>query len=318
MTESKAIQRILDKLNRNDFIDLLSERVSLSDLNTLLLELFRKKTSDTSYGDLLRNYSANRFVQPAELNPIALKQMEIHILKIAQSYSYQAMQLSPVAPLGSCSVVATSDQNKIISALRGTEVVADATNVLALHICDLLKKGTLKNNDDSLRFSTTHRHVRAQKFSNPGSLTHFNLFCMVASGRDRGSYSFEKETLAEHISVYQKVFSSLYNTNIKVRLKRLAGYTDANGFMQRLSLFIKDVSPEIIVIEDESEGNNQYYKGLQFTVIVNINGKEINIGDGGFVDWSQKLLGNKKERMMISAIGLDRLLNLPVKGHDHK
>lgn len=34
----------------------------------------------------------------------------------------------------------------------------------------------------------------------------------------------------------------------------------------------------------------------------------INIGDGGFVDWTQKLLGNKKERCLISGIGLDRLL----------
>lgn len=55
--------------------------------------------------------------------------------------------------------------------------------------------------------------------------------------------------------------------------------------------------------------NNDYYKGLQFTIIVNLNGQELNIGDGGFVDWSQKLLSNKKERMMISAIGLDKILH---------
>jgi len=36
--------------------------------------------------------------------------------------------------------------------------------------------------------------------------------------------------------------------------------------------------------------------------------KEFYIGDGGFVDWTQKKLGNKKERLLISAIGLDRLI----------
>lgn len=35
---------------------------------------------------------------------------------------YTPVQLSPVAPLGSCSVVATVDQNKVVSAVRGTEV----------------------------------------------------------------------------------------------------------------------------------------------------------------------------------------------------
>jgi hypothetical protein len=39
-----------------------------------------------------------------------------------------------------------------------------------------------------------------------------------------------------------------------------------------------------------------------------IHGREHHIGDGGFVDWTQQLLENKKERMLISAIGLDRLL----------
>jgi hypothetical protein len=49
---------------------------------------------------------------------------------------------------------------------------------------------------------------------------------------------------------------------------------------------------------------------LQFTIIVNLNGQQIHIGDGGFVDWSQKMLNNKKERMLISAIGLERLLQV--------
>lgn len=35
---------------------------------------------------------------------------------------------------------------------------------------------------------------------------------------------------------------------------------------------------------------------------------QIEIGDGGFVDWISQILGNKKERCLISGIGLDRLL----------
>jgi hypothetical protein len=308
--ERKEIQRIIDKLGTENLLELLSKQLPLSDLNTLLLEVFRKITNDTSAGELLKRYSTNRFVYPAEINPIELKHLEIKTLEIAQSFSYTPIQLSPVAPLGSCSIVATSDQNKIISALRGTEVVADATNLLALHICNSIKSGKLKNDESSIRFSTTHRHVRAQKFNKPGLLSHFHVFCMVTSGKDRGSYAFEKQTLLEHLNVYHKIFTFLFNTKITVSLNRRSGYTDSVGLIQRTEEFIKEKSPEIVVIENTNEGNNQYYKGLQFTIIVNINGQEVNIGDGGFVDWSQKLLSNKKERMMISAIGLDRLLQL--------
>jgi len=59
-----------------------------------------------------------------------------------------------------------------------------------------------------------------------------------------------------------------------------------------------------------SEQDNNYYKGIQFKLLVGIKGSEYEIVDGGFVDWSQKLLGNKKERMLISGMGVDFLLAL--------
>ncbi len=228
--ERKDLKRIINQLGTaENILDILSNQISLSDLNTLLLEVFRRRTAGALAGELLKRYATNRFVYPAEMNPIELKRLEIDVLNIAQSALYTPIQLSPVAPLGSCSIVAASDQNKIISALRGTEVVADATNVLALHICNLIKSGKMKSDEAFIRFSTTHRHVRAQKFNQPGQFTHFHLFCMVASGKDSGSYSFEKQTLLEHVSVYQSIFKSLFQKDIKVELNRRDGYTDSEG-----------------------------------------------------------------------------------------
>ncbi|MDF2961471.1 MAG: hypothetical protein K0S39_3206 [Paenibacillus sp.] len=310
MNENKAVERILDKLGIEDLVDVLSKKLSLSDLNTLMLEVFRNRTTDSSFADLMKAYTTNRFVLPSEVDPLSLKRMEIDLLTLAAASSYQPIQLSPVAPLGSCSIVATSDQNKIISALRGTEVVADATNLMALHICSLLKENNLSNDENPLRFSTTHRHVRAQNFNQPGLLPHFHLYCMITSGKDKGSYSFEKRTLLEHVTVYQQIFSTLFHTNITIRLNRRGGYTDSPGLVQRLTEHIQESAPKVKVIELKDENHNQYYKGVQFSILVTINGQEMNIGDGGFVDWPQKLLGNKKERMMISAIGLERLMRL--------
>jgi len=36
--------------------------------------------------------------------------------------------------------------------------------------------------------------------------------------------------------------------------------------------------------------------------------ESVEIGDGGFVDWIQQMTGNKKERCVISGIGLDRMM----------
>ncbi|NHN29532.1 hypothetical protein [Paenibacillus agricola] len=306
--QNKAIQRVLEQSGNPDLLEIWNKELSVSDINTFLLELFRLQTKEASYADLLRKYVENRFVHPAKVDPIALKQLEIAVLQIAQSAAYQPILLSPIAPLGSCSIVATADQNKIISALRGTEVVADATNLLALYICDLLKSNKTTNDLDFVRFSTTHRHVRTQPLNKPGLLPHFHVFCLVASGKDQGSYLFEKAVLQEHIALYQMIFKAVFHADIDVQLSRRGGYPDGTGFFERILDDLEKRFPDISITENFSKTDNLYYKGLQFTIVVHINGQELYIGDGGFVDWPQKLLGNRKQRMMISAIGLDRLL----------
>lgn len=300
---------VLRKIEQDELVELLSTGKSGSELNTLLLEVFRLRNANRSPGELLRSYKENRFVKPATVDPIALKQLELELLKISQSHKYTPIQLSPVAPLGSCSVVGPTDQNKVISALRGTEVVADVTNLIALHIADGVKSGDLQNHSDLLRFSSTHRHVRAQKFPNlPGMLAHFSLYAMVTSGKDVGSYGFEKQAICEHIAVYREIFRSKYQSEIEISFHARGGYTDSKGLIERIVRHIGEQMPDVMVKADTASSDNAYYKGLQFTIKTTIGGRECNIGDGGFVDWTQKLLENKKERMLISAIGLDRLL----------
>jgi hypothetical protein len=44
-------------------------------------------------------------------------------------------------------------------------------------------------------------------------------------------------------------------------------------------------------------------------VQIEVKDGEREIADGGFVDWTQKLLGNNKERLLISALGLRCSIN---------
>src|SRR5690606_19137371 len=104
-----------------------------------------------------------------------------------------------VAPLGSCAAMGTVHQNKVLSSVRGTEVVADATNVLALKVAQEFKGVTDK--EKVIQYATVHRHVRGQYFDNPNFSAHFSVFCMISGGFDRGHYSFELSQLNQHISV---------------------------------------------------------------------------------------------------------------------
>lgn len=304
------LERILRKLDQADLINLLVDRISSSDLNSLLLKVFSEKTKTSSPNDLLKRYKNNRFVHPADVDVLLLKRMELDVLDIASKHSFSPIQLSPVAPLGCASVLGTVDQNKAISALRGTEVVSDATNLLALHISNLLK--TIDSNDkrdNFIRFCTTHRHVRAQYFGDaPGMLPHFHLFCMVTSGLDEGSYSFEKQSLWEHIKVYQSIFKTLFGSDIEIILSERSGYNDSAGLVSRIIKHGNELSMNVSVSTGEPNMENQYYKGLQFTLKTVIGESEYFIGDGGFVDWTKNMLGSRKERLLISAIGLDRLI----------
>ncbi|OZB95037.1 hypothetical protein [Paenibacillus sp. XY044] len=285
----------------------LSKQLPGSELNTLLLQVFRERTRAANASDLLKRYRDNRFVKPSEVSALDLKRLELDVLEIADAHAFEPIQLSPAAPLGSCSVVATVDQNKVISALRGTELVADATNMLALHIGDGLKTGTLDNRSRRIRLSTTHRHMRAQQFHAPGMVPHFHTYCMVSSGVDQGSYSFEIPAFWEHIRVYRDIFDRLFHSPVSVEIQARQGYTDPEGLVRRLAEAGKTESVDVTVSLHSAKQNTAYYKGVRFTLVTEIQGNAYAIGDGGFVDWTQQLLGNKKQRLLISAIGLERL-----------
>ena len=64
------------------------------------------------------------------------------------------------------------------------------------------------------------------------------------------------------------------------------------------------------IVIDKQENNTAYYKGLQATLNAQIDDKTVEIGDIGFTDWTQKLLNNTSERLLVSAMALDRQMSL--------
>jgi len=109
------ISKLVAKKNGlSNLFDDLTEKLSPSELNTLLPELFRTKAKKLTAAELLRQFEKNRFAAPSEVDTINFKEFEIRCLKLAKSKGFIPITLSPLAPFGTCSAVAFVDQNNVV------------------------------------------------------------------------------------------------------------------------------------------------------------------------------------------------------------
>lgn len=305
-----ALDRILEKIGDKELLNKLG-RLPATELQSLLLEVFRRTAGDITPAQLLKAYETNRFVAPSLVDPITLHKNELEMLELAKGNSFEPLELSPLAPLGNCSAMGLADQNKIVSALRGTEVVADATNLMALE--SAVRRKHSKFDETVVNLCSVHRHVRAQALPPiKGFTSHFKIFTAVTAGRDTGSLEFEKMALLRHLSFYEKYFSAYFKiARPKVIIKALRG---ADGTIERSRQLYEFIQATLNTFEvsflEVPEKDHRYYQHTRFSLNADVNGNEFNLGDGGFVDWGAKLTSNGKERMFTSGIGLELVIKL--------
>ena len=194
--------------------------------------------------------------------------------------SYEPIELSPVAPLGAASVLGKVSQNWAVPTARNTEVVSDSTNVLALE-CALRRR---RDRRSVVKLVSSHRLLRGQDYGTRGA-QHFRLLGLVAAGRGR---SFEVEALLEQLDYYSRLLG-----DVRIVLTPLAG-TLADDVCASTTLNFE--------IDSSRVSGRGYYVGVCFKIFAG----ETELGDGGFVEWTQVLLGDRKERLLISGIGSER------------
>jgi len=304
------IGKIIAKRTGNeDLINILANELPGSDLNSLLLEVFARRAQQLSAPALLKQYEQNRFVQPAETDFIHLLERSLQTLQCLLQHDFKPLQVSPLSQLGTCSVMATVDQDKVVSALRNCEVMSDATNALALYISSQKKKQKNPTGDAHIKYCTVQRHVRSQPFSLKGFSPHFTIGCMVSSGVDTGNYAFEKKAIGDHFAALADVLTNVFNAGpVRFKLQKREGYPDA--FIPAVFTYLQSKFPVTEITIDDTPGTNNYYSGLQFKAIITLPQGDFEIADGGLVNWTQQLLNNKKERFFISGFGLELLNKL--------
>jgi len=308
---NKIIERIEREAGVPGLVSILAQRLTPTDLQSLLLEVYRLRSSHRRPSDLLSSYESDRFVHPSSVPPGRLLAWE----QIALSQlppEFQPLALSPVCPLGTVSAVATVDQNWAVTTARNTEVVSDSTNVLALE-CAIRRRRLVRTGRpmEPVHLAASHRLLRAQRYDNPTALSHFSCFALCSAGRDQGNLRFELEALGLHIRIYLRALRIFLGPSVPLHVSATDLSSDARNTLlesQLLAPIRSEFESVECSVDEQRTGGRGYYLDLCFHIhATHPAGQRLELVDGGAVNWTRRLLSNDKERLVISGIGSERL-----------
>jgi len=272
-----------------------------TDLTTAMIELSRRRAEGLTPSGVLGRYRDDRFVRPGQVEPATVRAVEAKLFALLPK-GFEEIALSPLVPIGTHGVGGVA-QSRLLTTDRATEVAADPTNGLALEAA-LRRRALPPRSPERVHLAGSQRVVRAQRFEDDAAYSHFQLFGLVSAGRDIGNLGFEREVLVEHLRFLSDAITRVSDAGAVVTL------TDwSEG---RMAPVVDTVSgalgPDDVRLDPDRRAARGYYQGVCFKVhVVGKNGP-FEVADGGFVDWTQKLLGNRKERLLISGLGVERLV----------
>jgi hypothetical protein len=308
------IERILRETGIPELFDVLVERLNPTDLQSLLLAVYQRRAEAITPSQLLERYEQDRFVRPSAITPQALVDFD-QLVGSTLPDVYTALDLSPVCPLGTNAAIATVSQNKVVTTIRNSEVVADITNVLALE-CASRRRQLLRvdaKSRERVRLCAAHRVVRGQVFGDPASFSHFRLLGLCAAGRDEGSFQFETSSLVEQIAFYMRLLQGAVRLGYYARKFRIT-ITDLEDGQRTQTLEEQVLAPLTASypharceLDPHRVTGRGYYVGACFHIYAtNAAGIEFELVDGGLTTWTQQLINNRKDRLLISGLGVER------------
>lgn len=185
-----------------ELVDILAERMPVGRLQSLLLSVFERRSRAESPGEVLRRAREQNAVRPASVDQRKMAELE-RVMLTAVDSAFLAVELSPLCPFGLNAALASTNQKKIFTAVRGTEVMSDLTTALAL---EAAFQRTTDRPVGALQLCSSHRLARAQKY--PPELNfsqHFKMFGLVtADNRDFNA----GDAMIQHILQYLTFFAA--------------------------------------------------------------------------------------------------------------
>lgn len=274
-------------------LEVLTSGLSGSELQSLLLAVMERRAAARAPKDVVAQYARDRFCAPSAVSLRALHAVDGALLEAAEGF--EAIDLSPLAPLGVCSSVAPTHQNRVVSALRGTEVVSDPTNVLALECARRLASGS------DVHLATSQRVVRAQPVPKlPGYAQHFRIFVLASAGVERRDHAFTVDTMVRHIAAMQRGLDLLERSGFHFGARRVdvLGVESRQSVARRIAAATGGRCGELV---------HAYYSGgLRYQLwVTGPDGAEVPLIDGGVFDWVAKLAANRRAVYVATGAGAE-------------
>jgi hypothetical protein len=217
---------------------------------------------------------------------------------------FEALALSPLAPLGTCSVVAPTTQDRSVTTTRSTEVVSDPTNVLALECARRILAGA-----HHVRLCTIHQTVRPQRFAGKkGFSQHFRLFALAQAGASRAKHAFEVDAVLEHASALLGVFDACEPLGCRFPGRRATLHmaAPAQALGDRVHARLRSRFPDLPVEVKTLTSN--YYGGLRLLIgAESVTRDYVELADVGVFDWMAKLTSNRRMRFVAAGLGIQLL-----------
>jgi len=353
---SRITRHIVTESGVAELFSALAEELRPGDLQSLLLEVYQARAKRVAEPDVLARFERTPLAAPSTVDARLLN--EFDRVAFAAAEGFEAVELSPVCPLGTSHSLGGIDQNNVLTTIRNAEVLGDSTPALALECARRRRKQAARTTVEPVRLCASHRTVRLQPFDFPGFTPHFRLFGMVSAGRDTGSSAFEIQHLREHIAFYLRLFRALNQAGFRLTAP-LVEITDLGAtetllasagvsredvrkavrahivggserFLAERGITLPSISddsvaaaprlgllqtPVIDPLRSEFpeaefrftlarlEGLG-YYTGLCLRIAPTApDGVRYPVADGGFTDWTARLLQDRKERLLTSGIG---------------
>jgi hypothetical protein len=361
-------RRIARDLGTPGLAELLADRLPGSDLHSLLLSVLKRRIAKIEPPQIKR---PNAVSQACDLDGRFLHGVEGACYQSASQFD--AIELSPLNPLGTLGALTGLDQANALSTVRAFECTSDPT--LGLAIESARRRQLPPDRRQTNRLCTVQRVTRFPVPVKPGFRAHFKLFSLVSAARDAGSFAFEVAALREHITVYLSLLSNLKalgfvfdDIGVEISDTRVVAHlcsvsnidrdeirasvraNDATSAARLLAKHPSDwpgriASPSqelaafdlpkhlLIQLRQLEEdvcaplcaghahvrfGFNMhrltglgYYEGPCFHIVLkNQRGEKFTLADGGFVDWTRRMLLDDKERLLTSAIGIELLCRM--------
>ncbi len=291
-------QWIIDLVGQGTY-DRLANGLSGSEFQSLLLELTAARAAARSPADVLAQYLRDGFCRPAAVDPRAALAIDLEFFSAAADFA--PLELSPVAPLGVCSTVAPTDQKRVLSALRGTEVLADPTNVLALECASRLRR----DRSSAVHLCASQRVVRAQPVPKlPGYAPHFRIFTLASGAIETRDHAFTVDALVRHVEVMLDGTQRLRPLGYEIGEARV----DVLATAERAAVADR-VAERLGARATRKPLEHPYYSGgirYQFWLPTS-DGDVVPIADGGTFDWLHKLTSNRRAVYVASGIGTQLL-----------